>query len=159
MPRLAYLTLLAAGTLLLTACATPAGDRGAASESRPISTDWVRTDQVRDFRVLDDSNLVLYAPSRRQAFHVELMPPCHGLRFADTIALRGRGGRLGGFAGDSVVVPRAGLSDRCPVSSVRRLSEAELAELIVRFDGEGDGEPAAEETEIEIPRRDPADED
>jgi hypothetical protein len=151
--------LLVAGSLALGACAAPGGPEGEANESRSISTDWVRTDQVRDFRVLDAGNLVLYAPTRRQAYHVELLPPCQGLRFADSISIRGRGGRLGGFAGDSIVVPRAGSPERCPVSSVRRLSEAELAELIVQFEGEGDAPPAAEETEIEIPRRDPSSED
>ena len=155
MNRSTMTALLAAGSLALGACAGTAERDGETTESRPISTDWVRTDQVRDFRVLDASNLVLYAPTRRQAFHVELMPPCQGLRFADTIAIRGRGGRLAGFAGDAIVVPRAGLSDRCPVSSVRRLSEAELTELILQFEGEPDGAPAAEDTEIEIPRRDP----
>lgn len=121
-------------------------------ESRPISTDWVRIDQVRDFRVLDDSNLILYAPTRRQAYHVELMPPCRGLRFSDTIALRGRMERLGGFAGDSVIIQPGLMPQRCPVSSVRRLGETELAELLVRFEGEAPGEPAADETEIELPQ-------
>ncbi len=150
------ITLLA--LLWVVGCATP---RDAAVEredevieSRPISTDWVRIDQVRDFRVLDDSNLVLYAPTRRQAFHVELMPPCRGLRFSDTIALRGRMERLGGFAGDSVIIQPGLLPQRCPVSSVRRLSETELTELLVRFEGEAPGEPADDETQIELPQGD-----
>ena len=127
------------------------------SESRSISTDWVRIDQVRDFRVLDDSNLILYAPTRRQAYHVELMPACQGLRFADTIALRGRTGRLAGFAGDRVIIDRPGVPDRCPVTSVRRLDEASLTELIISFEGETDGDAAADEAEVEIPRRNPED--
>ncbi|MCC5868318.1 MAG: hypothetical protein JJU27_07370 [Gammaproteobacteria bacterium] len=148
-----------AGIALLGGCAATDTQTNAdeASESRSISTDWVRIDQVRDFRVLDDSNLILYAPTRRQAYHVELMPACQGLRFADTIALRGRTGRLAGFAGDRVIIDRPGVPDRCPVASVRRLDEASLTELIVSFEGEPDGDAAADEAEVEIPRRNPDD--
>ena len=148
-----------AGAVLLSGCAATGtqADSDEASESRPITTDWVRIDQVRDFRVLDDSNLILYAPTRRQAYHVELMPACHGLRFADTIALRGRTGRLAGFAGDRVIIDRPGMPERCSVTSVRRLDEASLTELIVSFEGEPDGEAAADEAEVEIPRRNPDD--
>lgn len=146
-----------AGIALLSGCAgsDTQADSDDESESRSISTDWVRIDQVRDFRVLDDSNLILYAPTRRQAYHVELMPACQGLRFADTIALRGRTGRLAGFAGDRVIIDRPGVPDRCPVTSVRRLDETSLTELIVSFEGEPEGEPAADEAEVEIPRRNP----
>ncbi len=146
-----------AGAALLSGCAAAGtqANTDEESESAPITTDSVRIDQVRDFRVLDDSNLILYAPTRRQAYHVELMPACQGLRFADTIALRGRTGRLAGFAGDRVIIDRPGIPDRCPVSSVRRLDEASLTELIVRFEGEPDGDAAADEAEVEIPRRNP----
>ena len=143
---------LVTAAALLAGCATP-GDRESTSD-RGISTDWVRIDQVRDFRALDNRNLVLYAPSRRQAYHVELGPACHGLRFADRIALRGRQGRIGGFAGDAVLIERGGSPERCPVSSVRRLDEAGLEELLARHDRRTDDEPAADETEVEIPRRD-----
>lgn len=142
---------LVIATALLAGCATP-GDRESASD-RGISTDWVRIDQVSDFRALDNRNLVLYAPSRRQAYHVELIPACHGLRFADRIALRGRQGRIGGFAGDAVLIDRGGSPERCPISSVRRLDEAGLEELLTRHDKRAGDEPAADETEVEIPRR------
>jgi hypothetical protein len=148
----AVTAMLAACTLLLTACA-PMEERDDTVESAPIGTDSVRIDQVRDFRVLDRSNLILYAPSPRHAYHVELLPPCQGLRFADTIALRGRMGRLAGFAGDRVIIPGPGFPERCSIRSVRRLDEAALAELIQRFDEEYDRDPAAEEAEVEIPRR------
>ena len=148
----AFAVMLAACSLLLTACA-PIEQRDDALESQPIGTDSVRIDQVRDFRVLDRSNLILYATTPRHAYHVELLPPCQGLRFADSIALRGRMGRLAGFAGDRIIVPGPGIPERCSIRSVRRLDEAALAELIQRFDEEYDGDPAAEEAEIEIPRR------
>ncbi len=142
---------LATAVALLAGCASP-GDREPARD-RGISTDWVRIDQVSDFRALDNRNLVLYAPSRRQAYHVELVPACHGLRFADRIALRGRQGRIGGFAGDAVLIERGGSPERCPISSVRRLDEAGLEELLIRHDQRDGDEPAADETEVEIPRR------
>ncbi len=146
-----------AGAALLSGCAASGTqeDSDDASESRAITSDSVRIDQVRDFRVLDDSNLILYAPTRRNAYHVELMPACQGLRFADTIALRGRTGRLAGFAGDRVIIDRPGMPDRCAVTNVRRLDEASLTELIVSFEGEPDGEAPADEAEVVIPRRNP----
>jgi len=103
---------------------------------------------VRDFRVLDNRNMLLYAPTRRDAWHVELATVCIGLRSTDGIELRGRTGRLAGYAGDRVVVDGAGGPEECYVRNVSRLDEAGLEALLASFGlgGDPEEEGAADES-------------
>lgn len=119
------------------------GCAGAPAESTSVGASGPRIGDVSDFRVLDERNLVLYAPSRRHPWHLELAQRCLGLRFADTIRLTGRTGRLGGYAGDAILIDGpGGRPDRCLVSRATALDEAGLEVLLERFSG------AAEEAEV-----------
>ena len=120
-----------------------AGCAGTGGESATVGASGPRIGDVSDFRVLDDRNLVLYAPTRRHPWHLELAQRCLGLRFADTIRLTGRTGRLAGYAGDAIVIDGPGSRpDRCLVSRATALDEAGLEALIERFSS------AAEEAEV-----------
>lgn len=131
--------LAAVLALALAGCA----GTGTSEESSTVGASGPRIGDVSDFRVLDDRNLVLYAPTRRQPWHLELAQRCLGLRFADTIRLTGRTGRLGGYAGDAILIDGpGGQPDRCLVSRATALDEAGLAALLERFSG------AAEEAEV-----------
>ncbi len=46
--------------------------------------------QFRDFRAIDNRHVVLYGPSRKHGFLATLFGHCHGLRFADEMAIDSR---------------------------------------------------------------------
>jgi hypothetical protein len=96
---------------------------------------------VLDFTVLDDRNLVVFAPGRGDAYHVQVSPPSASLRFAQRLAFRSNDSRLCGYAGDSLLVADApGYDARLSVTGVYRLDERALAGLQARF---GKAPPAA----------------
>lgn len=132
-----------AGASVLTACA---GMNGTGSEqSVSIGTDCLMTALARDFRYLDDRNLIVYGGPGRQAYHLELGGVCQGLRGDFNIELRSRSDRMCGFAGDSLVVDGA-FRERCPVFGVHRLDEDQLAALLLEFEQDG----LADEAEVEV---------
>lgn len=124
-------------------------------EPRPMRTTSIGTDCIdislaRDFRYLDDYNLIVYAPSR-PGYHVELAQTCLGLRGQFRLALRSRTDRLCGFAGDAIVVD-SGFPERCSVLSVRRLDAAAHDALIAQFEtGREHQQGSFEVEQVEIP--------
>jgi hypothetical protein len=136
--------------LMIQSCAGSAGRANelATERSVTVGTDCFFVSQARDFRNLDDRNLIVFAP-RNQPFHVELASGCFGLRGSSIIALRSRTDRMCGFGGDAVVVDGA-LPERCPVLGVTRLDEDGLRLLLERFEADS-GEPGGQfETEIPV---------
>lgn len=94
-----------------------------------------------DFQVLDDRNVIVFAPGRADAYHVQVSLPLTDLRFADTLAFESRSSRICGYAGDELVVASTGSSlRRASVTGVYRLEPAALDGLLARF---GRGRPAA----------------
>jgi len=138
---------LGAAAVVLSGCVATgdAGQRGIET-SRSVGTDCFTVSLARDFRYLDDRNLIVFV-SARQPYHLELAPSCIGLRGEFEIALRARNDRMCGFAGDAVFVDGA-IAQRCPVLSVTRLDENALQGLLVQFDL---AEPASEGVVVEIP--------
>lgn len=140
---------MAASTIALAACA--AGERGSGlTGGTSVSTDCFSVSLARDFRYLDDMNLIVFAPAR-QPYHLELAPTCFGLRGEIAIGLSARTDRMCGFAGDAVLAGRGALRERCPVVSVRRLDDDQLQILIDQFEGPERGEGAIEVEIIEAP--------
>jgi len=90
---------------------------------------------ARDFRYLDDHNLIVYAAGRNP-YHVELSQACFGLGSDFAIGLRSRTDRMCGLAGDAVIGRGLGRPERCSVVSVRRLDEAQMQALVEQFDAE-----------------------
>jgi len=60
--------------------------------------------QAQDFRVLDRSNLIVYAPDERHAYHVQIGPPSQDLRNAESLTFMASTGRICGFAGERLVI-------------------------------------------------------
>ncbi len=118
-----------------------------------IGTDCFTVSLARDFRYLDDQNLIVYV-SGREGYHVELARTCFGLRHQHRLALRSRSDRLCGFAGDAVIVDGA-FPESCSVLSVRRLDEAGLDALIAQFET---GRAPSDAFEVEVVKL-PDDED
>lgn len=142
--------------------ATPAtGDAtrtGGPSASAEVHHDCVRISRVRRFERLDDRNLLLFAPDRQDAFHVQMVMGCPDIGRTGFLSLEGRQGSLCGYPGEAL---RSGIrtgfpgdarGDRaCQVRSVRRLDSSALQDLLVEHGLGEQGEPVAGETEQQIP--------
>lgn len=74
---------------------------------------------VHDFEVLDRNHLVVFAPSKRHPYLVEVSRTCMGLQFSDTIAFDSRDSRICSYGGDDILVERS----RCPITSITKLDE------------------------------------
>jgi hypothetical protein len=97
--------------------------------------------------VLDPSNLIVYAPSRQTAYHVQISPPASGLRWVDSLAFVGRSSRICGYAGEQLLIPAGRGTERFSIVGVSRLDQAGLDALLTaagRPAGAGaEPEPAA----------------
>jgi len=145
--------LLTAVPIGLAACASPGEPvDGVAERTTSVSTDCFTVSLARDFRALDDRNLIVYAVGR-QPYHIELGQACFGLGGDPVIALRSRTDRMCGFAGDSVIVD-SGFPERCSVLSVRRLDEDQFQILVDQFDQDAAGGSAVEVEVAELPEDD-----
>jgi hypothetical protein len=89
---------------------------------------------VMDFEVLDDRNLIVFAPGRSEPYHMQVSPGSSGLRHATVLAFEASSAQICGYAGDSLLVeqPGGGLQ-RLSVIGVYRLDEPALAGLEARF--------------------------
>ena len=136
-------------------CAAHGERDSSGAQTTSIAADCFNVSLARDFRYLDDHNLLVYAPAR-QAYHLELSRACFGLRSVTRLALWSRTDRMCGFAGDSVIVDGA-FSERCSVLSVRRLDTAGAESLIAQFEGVGDRDDGFEVEVVRIPEEDEGD--
>lgn len=117
-----------AAVVLLSSCASMEGTGAPASAT---SNDCFRARSVRDWRPLDNSNLILFAEGRRP-YHVELVRPAMGLSFNDSIGVYDRDGRVCAIGGDAIVVGGA-MPERITIRSIRRLTDEELQAVYADF--------------------------
>ncbi|MCC7410940.1 MAG: hypothetical protein IT495_04830 [Gammaproteobacteria bacterium] len=99
-----------------------------------ISQECIFERSLHDWRALDRYNLIVWAPSRRHPYHVELDFPCDQLPWVDTIGFTNRpgDGRICGFGGDSIVVGRS-FTERCPIGAIHRITPEQAQALIATF--------------------------
>lgn len=110
------------------------GALGAQKREQPQATlDCIYARSVYDWKALDDRNLVVWAPSRRKPYHLELDRRCSGLRFADSLAFNDRNdGRICAYGGDSIVIPGS-FPERCSIAAIHPLEPQQLEHLLLRF--------------------------
>ena len=108
-----------------------------ADESR--GSDCIIEGTVRDYRVLDDANLVVTGSGRRK-YHVTLNRRAFGMRSSWQIGFVSRGGQICPGFSDIVVDDSFGPA-RIGIRSIRRLTPEEHEDLLVRF-GKNLGEKA-----------------
>jgi hypothetical protein len=99
--------------------------------------------EAQDFEVLDASNLLLYVPDRRTAYHVHVSPPAPELRHAQVLGFQSRHTRVCGYAGDRLVLDAAGGAQEHSVTGVYFVDEAAVATLRSRFGLEPRAAPPA----------------
>ena len=97
--------------------------------------------EVQSFRVLDRSNLIVYAPDNKSAYHVRIASPSRDLRFVESVAFEPPNARICGYAGERLVIGRGTETQRVPVIDVARLAPGSLAAL--QAGSEGEALPAA----------------
>jgi hypothetical protein len=124
--------LLLASLFCLASCAsvTESPDAKSAEQEGTQRCLFART--IYSFEVLDDNNLIVWAPNRHSPYKVEIFGGCLNLKLANTIAFNTQG-MLCGNAGERLIYEDMGRRKTCVVGSVARLSVAEMNALLVRY--------------------------
>jgi hypothetical protein len=94
-------------------------------------SDCISTTTIRDYRVLDDANLVVTAQAN-QKYHVVLSRRAVGLRSSWKIGFRSTTGRICGSF-DEILVDDGFGPERIRIAAIRQLTPEEYEQLMVRF--------------------------
>jgi len=134
--------LIVISSSVLVACAThEESPDTAAYEGESRGRDCISQSTIRDYRVLDDSNLIVTASGRRK-YHVTLTRRAFGLRSSWHIGFKSDIGRICDRSGELLVGDGMGMTDSIRVRSVRELDPDEVDDLLIRF---GKKEPEFEQ--------------
>lgn len=91
--------------------------------------------RLYDWTPINDTNMILWA-SRTQSYHVQLTPPCNGLRFANGVGFSSKSGTRRLCTADSVVVDNGpGIPERCMIRRMIELDEPSLKALLAQAPG------------------------
>lgn len=115
-------------------CGCASQEEGAdapADESHSRSSDCISKSSIRDYKVLDEQNLIITEGASRQ-YHMVLNRRAHGIRSMHGIGFRSSSGRVcGGF--DSLIVADGFGPQEYRIMSIRRLTPEQAQNLLVRF--------------------------
>lgn len=145
---LKQLSIVVFSCCLVACAAAPEGAPRADRTNLPQGSDCIFEGTVRDYRVLDESNLVVTASARRK-YHIELARRAYGLRSSWHIGFSSPTNSI--CAGFSELVVDGGFGpEGIRIRSIRALNDEELDALLVLFgkkEPEIEQTPAAEEVE------------
>ena len=130
-------TATALALVALSANAALAGQDG--QDAQPANQERSRGDgcvfsrNITDWQVVDNHTVVVWAPTRKTPYVVELFAPASGLKFEHTLGFEDRNsdGRFCDYGGDSIVIGGP-VPERVPVSKVRRVDEQEVKLLLAQ---------------------------
>ena len=126
----------------LAACATSSEDPNAAEYAdEPRANDCISQMSIRDYQVLDESNLIVTEQAKRK-YHVILNRRAFGLKSTWHIAFRSQSGRICSAFSD-LIVDDGFRREAIGIRSVKRLTPEEYDDLLVRF---GKKEPGVNQT-------------
>ncbi len=116
----------------LVACAgQSSSENDATAEREPRGSDCIFESTIRDYRVLDESNLVVTAAQRKK-YHIQLSRPAYGLNSTWGIGFSSPTSQIcSGFS--SVVFNGSFETEEIRISSIRALNEPEYENLLIRF--------------------------
>ena len=136
-PLLAILSLS-----IFAGCAGTSEERRAeAGDIDYRGSDCILISTIRDYRTLDDRNLLIYGPGNR-AYFVTLFRPSFELRSSFQMGFSSRDERLCPYGGDAIVVGSLN-REEIAIQSISRVSEEQVEQLLVRF---GKKEPSGQPT-------------
>ena len=108
--------------------------------------DCISQMSIRDYQVLDESNLIVTGTARRK-YHIVLSRRAFGLRSTWRIAFQSSSGQVCSAFSDLIVDDGMGV-DKIRIRSVRQLTPEEHDDLLVRF---GKKEPDVKQTPEPVP--------
>lgn len=120
---IAWLVLLVVG---LAGCAAGQGET---ARLTPDGNECFWASTISNWKAIDDKTLVVWAPSKRCPYRVDLNMNCNGMHFAESIGFYDRDGRVCTYGGDAVVVPGTPVQ-RCSIRSIRKIDQDELQRLL-----------------------------
>ena len=133
----------------LVACAAPdESPDGDEIQAESRLSDCISQATVRDYRVLDDSNLIVTASGRRK-YHVVLSRRAFGLKSTWQIGFHSATGRICSGFSDLIVNDGFG-PERIRIASIARLTPEDEEDLLIRFgiiEPEFEQAPATEEVD------------
>lgn len=98
--------------------------------------------EVQNFRVIDRSTVVVFAPNENNAFVLRVSPPSVELRGAEALAFQPERGRICGYAGERLLVSPGRSAERLAIIDVRQLApDAVEALQSATKDGAGPAAP------------------
>jgi hypothetical protein len=101
------------------------------AKKKPRRDECVFFSTLYDWRALDDRNMVLWAPNKRDAYHVELTMPLIGLKFAHQLAFidADNDRMLCGFSRDAIGTDEGGMPSKSTIRAMTRLDADGIAQL------------------------------
>jgi hypothetical protein len=103
-----------------------------AKDEKPRGDNCIFSRTVDDFEIIDNRTLVVYAPTRKAPYIVELFFPEPGLKFEHTLGFQDRNadGRICAYGGDAILV-QGPISNRITISSISRVDPEQVKQLKV----------------------------
>lgn len=141
-PRLQRIVLIASVAAALAACATPpnsspssSSDQQANAKAKRGMDTCVFNSALDDWQALDDNTLVVWAPSKRDAYKVSLSMPLMGLKFAHQLGFADgtRDGRLCSYGRDSITLGNDSMAQRSSISYIEKLNAETMAQLETKY--------------------------
>ena len=126
--------LLGGASLALAAIAH--ADSATPPKDPPLrGNDCVFFSTVYDWEALDDQNLVIWAPSKRDAYQVYLSFPSPDIRGANTLGFvdGNHDGRLCGFGMDAIVAGDGALARKYSIAAMKKLDDGAIAALEKKY--------------------------
>ena len=128
---LKQLIIIVTSSVLVACAGTREPTEMSADDRQSRGRDCISQSSIRDYQVLDDSNLIVTAAVKRK-YHVILSRRAFGLRSMWKIGFRSPTGRICSGSGEVIFDDGMG-SERISIRSVRELTPDDLDELLVRF--------------------------
>ena len=123
--------------LSISIAAASIGTANATSATTPKKdgNDCVFIRTVGQYRVLDRSNVVIWAPGRRDAYLLELSMPLFGLKSSMQVAMidRDHDGRLCGFSMDRIGVRDFGQAETSSIRRMNKLGDEDIVQLEEKY--------------------------
>ncbi|MDH3351442.1 MAG: DUF6491 family protein [Gammaproteobacteria bacterium] len=147
-PFFNLILILFTSSIILACVGTPEASDESASAGQTTRRDCISQSSIRDYQVLDDSNLIVTAAVKRK-YHVVLSRRAFGLRSSWKIGFHSATGMFCGNTGEVIFDDGFG-TESIRIASVRALEPEELDELLIRFgkkDPEIEQAPAIQDVE------------
>ena len=131
--RMASLVVAGLFSMAMTGCASTTHD-GAQGDDKAWSAggNCFFARSVRNFEALSDSVLVIWSPSQRCPYKVEVVSFCQGLKSTNAIEFNTQGS-ICGRANERLLIRDMGADRSCRIGKVSRLSAQELIDLRAEY--------------------------